>query len=50
VIALGAGDNASGEYRRHDRLSYAGHFDVLPEPRAGAGWLALHAEFVDPRR
>ncbi|HEX4884405.1 MAG TPA: ABC transporter ATP-binding protein [Casimicrobiaceae bacterium] len=50
VIALGAGDNATGEYRRHDRLSYAGHFDVLPEPRAGAGWLALRAEFVDPRR
>ena len=24
VIALGVGDNASGEYRRHDRLSYAG--------------------------
>jgi lipopolysaccharide transport system ATP-binding protein len=49
VIALGVGDNASGEYRRHDRLSYAGHFDVLPEPRAGAGWLALRAAFVDPR-
>jgi lipopolysaccharide transport system ATP-binding protein len=50
VIAVGVGDNASGEYRRHDRLSYAGHFDVIPEPRAGAGWLALAASFVDPRR
>jgi lipopolysaccharide transport system ATP-binding protein len=50
VVALGVGDNASGEYHRHDRLSYAGHFDVLPEPQAGAGWLALRATFVDPRR
>ena len=49
VIALGAGDNVSGEYRRHDRLSYAGHFEVVPEPRGGAGWLALQASFADPR-
>ncbi len=45
VVAIGVGDNATGEYRRHDRLSYAGHFDVIPEPRAGAGWLDLRAGF-----
>jgi lipopolysaccharide transport system ATP-binding protein len=49
VIAVGAGDNASGEYRRHARLSYAGHFDVLPAPGAGAGWLDVTASFDDDR-
>jgi lipopolysaccharide transport system ATP-binding protein len=49
VIAVGAGDNASGEYRRHARLSYAGHFDVLPAAGAGAGWLDVTASFDDDR-
>jgi len=46
VIALGVGDNVSGEYQRHARLSYAGYFDVLPQPNGGAGWLDLRATFV----
>jgi lipopolysaccharide transport system ATP-binding protein len=49
VLALGVGDNASGEYRRHSRLEYAGHFDVLPEARGGTGWLELDATFNDDR-
>jgi lipopolysaccharide transport system ATP-binding protein len=49
VLALGVGDSASGEYRRHSRLAYAGHFDVLPEPRAGTGWLEPRATFIDER-
>lgn len=40
VVALGAGHLVNGEYKRLHRLEYAGHFDVLPQPRAGAGWLA----------
>ncbi|MEO8849331.1 MAG: ABC transporter ATP-binding protein [Casimicrobiaceae bacterium] len=39
VVALGVGDNASGEYRRHARLAYAGHVDILPQTFAGTGWL-----------
>lgn len=39
VIALGVGDVQGGEYRRHQRLNYAGHFDVLPQPTSGTGWL-----------
>jgi lipopolysaccharide transport system ATP-binding protein len=49
VIALGIGDVASGEYRRHSRLHYAGHFDVLPEPKRGTGYLEPQVEFVDGR-
>ena len=45
VVALGVGDVATGEYRRHHRLNYAGHFDVLPEPASGGGWLALAPRF-----
>jgi lipopolysaccharide transport system ATP-binding protein len=47
VIALGIGDAASGQYRRHSRLHYAGHFDVLPEARRGTGFLEPQVEFVD---
>ncbi len=47
VVALGIGDVASGEYRRHSRLHYAGHFDVLPEARRGTGVLEPRVEFVD---
>ena len=45
VFALGVGDVASGEYLRHHRLHYAGHFDVLPEPAHGTGWLELAPSF-----
>jgi lipopolysaccharide transport system ATP-binding protein len=45
VIALGAGDVATGEYRRHHRLHYAGYFDVLPKAQGGTGWLELSARF-----
>lgn len=40
VLAIGAGDTESGEYKRHTRLPYAGHIDVLPQENGGAGWLA----------
>lgn len=49
TVALGIGDVASGEYRRHSRLHYAGHFDVLPEARRGTGFLEPQIEFVDSR-
>jgi lipopolysaccharide transport system ATP-binding protein len=49
VIALGIGDVTSGQYRRHSRLHYAGHFDVLPEARRGTGFLEPRVEFVDGR-
>jgi homopolymeric O-antigen transport system ATP-binding protein len=45
VLALGVGDVATGEYLRHHRLRYAGHFDVLPEPAHGTGWLELAPRF-----
>lgn len=48
VIALGAGDIDSGEYKRHSRVPYAGHIDVLPLPHAGHGWLAPHPRFEAP--
>lgn len=47
VVAVGVGDNVNGEYRRHARLSYAGHFDVLPRPGGGAGWLDLKGTFAE---
>lgn len=40
VFAIGAGDTESGEYKRHARLPYAGHIDVLPQHKRGSGWLA----------
>jgi len=45
VLALGIGDVATGEYLHHQRLHYAGHFDVLPEPASGTGWLEPAARF-----
>jgi lipopolysaccharide transport system ATP-binding protein len=45
VLALGAGDVAGGEYLRHHRLNYAGHFDVLPRSHGGTGWLEPSARF-----
>ena len=40
VFAIGAGDVENGEYKRHSRLAYAGHIDVLPQENGGSGWLA----------
>lgn len=40
VVAVGVGEILNGEYKRLHRLDYAGHFDVLPRPMSGAGWLA----------
>ena len=45
VLALAVGDVETGEYRRHSRSHYAGHFDVLPEPSSGGGWLAPDVRF-----
>lgn len=45
VIAIGIGDLESGEYHRHSRVPYAGHVDVLPQPRSGHGWIAPRPEF-----
>lgn len=46
VLAVGAGDVVSGSYVRHSRMHYGGHFDIVPEPRRGAGWLEPAASFV----
>lgn len=46
VLSIGIGAIVSGEYKRLDRLEYAAHFDVLPQPRSGSGWLAPSASFV----
>jgi len=43
VIAIGCGDVETGEYKRHARLPYAGHIDVLPQDHAGYGWIAPDA-------
>ncbi|QNQ41343.1 ABC transporter ATP-binding protein [Brucella intermedia] len=43
VIAIGCGDVETGEYKRHARLPYAGHIDVLPQEHAGYGWIAPDA-------
>lgn len=40
VLAIGAGDTESGEYKRHARLPYAGHIDILSQENSGSGWLA----------
>lgn len=45
VIAVGIGDIDSGEYHRHSRVPYAGHVDVLPQPRSGHGWVAPMPKF-----
>lgn len=47
VVAIGIGEVAAGEYRRHSRLHYAGHFDVLPEARRGRGFLEPGVTFID---
>jgi lipopolysaccharide transport system ATP-binding protein len=39
VVAIGAGEVVDGTYRRHNRLDYAGHFNVLPRRASGTGWL-----------
>ncbi|WP_295364679.1 ABC transporter ATP-binding protein [Arenimonas sp.] len=46
VVAIGAGEIVGGEYKRRHRLDYAGHFDVIPEPRSGGGWLAPKPSFA----
>lgn len=46
VLALGSGDVSSGQYLPHSRMHYAGHFDVLPEPRRGSGFLEPAARFA----
>ncbi|MGU7782443.1 ABC transporter ATP-binding protein [Burkholderia sp. PU8-34] len=46
VLAVGVGDIATGEYKRHARLPYGGHIDVLPEDNSGSGWLAPSPEFA----
>lgn len=48
VVALGVGEILNGEYRRHHRLDYAGHFDVVPVPHKGSGWLMPWPEFGEP--
>lgn len=39
VVAVGAGEIKNGQYIRHMRLDYAGHFNVQPRPSSGTGWL-----------
>ncbi|WP_421272927.1 ABC transporter ATP-binding protein [Aeromonas veronii] len=45
VLAVGIGSILNGEYKRSHRLEYAGHFDVMPQPHSGAGWLAPQPVF-----
>jgi lipopolysaccharide transport system ATP-binding protein len=45
VVAIGCGDLSTGQYLPHSRMHYAGHFDVLPEPRRGSGFLELPVTF-----
>ncbi|WDF92358.1 ABC transporter ATP-binding protein [Aeromonas hydrophila] len=45
VLAIGIGSILNGEYKRSHRLEYAGHFDVMPQPHSGAGWLAPQPVF-----
>lgn len=40
VLSVGVGAIVNGEYKRSHRLEYAAHFDVLPQPGKGSGWLA----------
>jgi lipopolysaccharide transport system ATP-binding protein len=46
VFALGTGDVSSGQYLPHSRMHYAGHLDVVPEPRRGSGFLEPAARFA----
>jgi lipopolysaccharide transport system ATP-binding protein len=46
IVSLGLGEIVSGEYKRHHRLEHATHFDVLPEPQLGVGWLAPLPKFI----
>lgn len=50
IVALGVGQIFNGEYKRHHRLEYAGHFDVVPMPHSGGGWLAPLPEFQTPTK
>lgn len=45
VFAIGIGDIDSGDYRRHSRAAYGGHFDILPQPGEGSGWLSPRPRF-----
>jgi lipopolysaccharide transport system ATP-binding protein len=45
VVALGVGHIEGGEYKRIHALPYAGHFDVLPVPNQGFGWLVVDPVF-----
>lgn len=49
ILAIGVGQIINGEYKRHHRLDYAGHFDVMPVPHSGAGWLAPQPSFDAPK-
>lgn len=46
VFALGVGEFTDGDYRRHHRIGYAGHVDVLARRRGTYGWLGVDPEFV----
>lgn len=48
VVALGAGQMINGDYKRHHRVDYAGHFEVLPLRASGSGWLAPQPQFISP--
>lgn len=50
VVAIGVGQILNGEYKRHHRLDYAGHFDVVPIAHSGAGWLAPLPTFQAPTK
>lgn len=45
IVAIGVGEIMNGEYKRHHRLDYAGHFDVVPTAHSGVGWLAPLPKF-----
>lgn len=45
VVAVGVGHIEGGEYKRIHALPYAGHFDVLPVPDQGTGWLVVDPVF-----
>lgn len=45
VIALGVGQIENGEYKRIQRLPYAGHFDVISPACFGLGYASLEPVF-----
>jgi lipopolysaccharide transport system ATP-binding protein len=45
VLAIGVGQIEGGEYKRVHALPYAGHFDVLPLPNQGSGWVVVDPVF-----